>query len=84
LGCHPHYNAQIIDELHFIQRLCESIRPESRRRTVALSGLRGSRGRARKAILDQRAGHDDRVVLAGRTDGDLDSLIDRLIAANAP
>lgn len=78
LGGHVQYNAQIIAELHAIRTFCESIRSPSCRRKVALRGLRGSQKRARLAIVDQRAKHMDRVVLNGRTDGDLDGLIDRL------
>ncbi len=81
LGGHPNYNAQIIDELHFIRSFCESIRPDSQRRRLALRGLRGSQDRTRHAITRQRCGHVDRVILNGPTDDDLDALIDRLIAA---
>jgi A nuclease family of the HNH/ENDO VII superfamily with conserved AHH len=80
LGGHPNYNAQIIDELHFIRKFCESIRSDSRRRKIAMGGLRGSQDRTREAILSQRAGHVDRVILTGPTDGDIDALIDRLFA----
>jgi hypothetical protein len=83
LGGHPNYNAQIIDELHFIRSFCESIRPDSRRRRIALSGLRGSQDRTRDAIMSQRCGHVDRVILKGATDDDLDALIDRLIVARS-
>ncbi len=81
LGGHPNYNVQIIDELHFIRTFCESIKTDSRRRNVAMCCLRGSQTRARKAIMSQRWGHVDRVVLNGRTDGDLDILIRRLVTA---
>jgi A nuclease family of the HNH/ENDO VII superfamily with conserved AHH len=82
LGSHPNYNVQMIGELNAIRKFCESIRPDSKRRVVALRGLRGSQTRARAAILNQRGGHVDRVVLSGRTDGDLDRLIDRIFASN--
>lgn len=78
-GGHLRYNHQIIAELQSIRTFCESVRSHARRRKLALSGLRGSQNRARLAIVQQRAGHMDRVVLNGRTDGDLDALIDRLL-----
>ena len=81
MGGHPNYNAQILDELQFIRRFCESIRPDSQRRKLALRGLRGSQERTRSAILRQQSGHVDRIVLNGRTDGDLDRAIDRLMGA---
>ncbi len=80
LGGHAQYNAQIISELHAIRAFCESIRSQACRRKVALHGLRGSQKRARLAIIEQQAKHMNRVVLNGRTDGDLDMLIDRMFA----
>lgn len=82
MGGHPRYNAQIIDELHFIRKFCESIRSDSRRRMVALRGLRGSQCRARSAILTQSSDHVDHVNLSGRTDCDLFNMIDRMFAVN--
>ena len=79
-GGHPNYNARIIDELQAIRGICESIRAGSRRREIALIGVRGLQRRLRDVIANQRSGHVDRVVLSGRTDGDLDALIDRMIA----
>lgn len=78
LGGHGQYNAQIIAELHSIRIFCESIRSHGCRRKLALRGLRGSQNRARLAILHQRAGHMNHVDLSGRTDRDLDRLIDQL------
>ena len=77
LGGHPEYNARFIEELNPIRVFCESIRSDSRRREVALSGVRGLQDRARKSIITQRAGHINRVVLTGRTDDELDGLITR-------
>lgn len=82
MGGHPNYNAQILDELQFIRRFCESIRTDSQRRKLALRGLRGSQDRTRCAILRQQSGHVDRVILMGRTDGDLDRIIDRLMGVS--
>jgi hypothetical protein len=79
-GGHPNYNGRTIDELQAIRGICESIRAGSRRREIALSGVRGLQRRLRDAIANQRSEHVDWVVLSGRTDGDLDALIDRLIA----
>jgi hypothetical protein len=83
IGGHPRYNAQIIEELQFLRKFCESIRCDSRRRTVALRGLRGSQWRARAAILNQRSDHVDRVNLSGQTDSDLFKLIDRIFGINS-
>ena len=80
LGGHPEYNARFIEELNPIRVFCESIRSDSRRREVALSGVRGLQDRARKLITTQRAGHINRVVLKGCTDADVDGLITRLFA----
>ena len=82
IGGHPNYNAQILNELQFIRRFCESIRTDSQRRKLALRGLRGSQDRTRCAILRQQSGHVDRVILMGRTDGDLDRIIDRLMGVS--
>ena len=78
VGGHPNNNWRIMAELHAIRAICESIRSDSRAREFALSGLRGLQKWVRKAITDQDIGHIDRVRLSGRTDGDLDALIDRL------
>ena len=82
MGGYPNYNAQILDELQFTRRFCESIRTDSQRRKLALRGLRGSQDRTRCAILRQQSGHVDRIILMGRTDGDLDRIIDRLMGVS--
>ena len=78
-GGHPNYNAQILKELSFIRRFCETIRTDSQRRKLALVALQRTQDRARFAITRQQSGHVDRVILNGKTDRDLDRLIDRLI-----
>jgi hypothetical protein len=79
-GGHPNYNSKAIAEINAIRVFCESVRAESRRLELALAGMRALQRRIREAIVNHGAGHVDRVVLAGRTDGDLDALIDRLFA----
>jgi A nuclease family of the HNH/ENDO VII superfamily with conserved AHH len=80
IGGHPNYNLRIMTELHAIRSISESLRSESRRFEFALSGLRGLQKWARSAIINQGAGHVDRVILCGRTDEDIDALIDRAFA----
>lgn len=82
LGGHRNYNAQIISELQAIRRFCESIRSDSTRRRFAMAAIRGLQMRARLVILGQHAEHVDRVILRGKTDGDIDGLIDRLFNAS--
>ena len=83
LGGHRNYNLRIIAEMTAIRVFCESIRTESRRLEIALSGLCSLQKRVRDAIVTQRVDHVDRVILRGRTDSDLDTLIDRLFLADA-
>ena len=82
-GGHRNYNARIIAERNAIRVFCEPIRTESYRLEIALSGLCSLQKRVRYAIVTQRVDHVDRVILRGRTDSDLDALIDRLFLANA-
>jgi A nuclease family of the HNH/ENDO VII superfamily with conserved AHH len=83
VGGHPNYNWRIMTELHAIRAICESVRSDSRAGEFALSGLRGLQKLLRKTITNQGVGHIDRVSLNGRTDGDLDALIDRLLVLDS-
>lgn len=83
VGSHRNYNARIMTEMHAVRSISESLRSDSRRQSFALAGLRGLQKWAQSAIINERAAHVDRVVLSGRTDGDLNALIDRLFVAAA-
>ena len=78
------YCAQISNELAFVRRFCEPIRPDSQQRKLALASLQAIQDRARTAIMRKRSGHVDRVILDRKTDGGLDRLIDRLITMQTP
>jgi hypothetical protein len=78
VGGYPNYNKRAIEELRAIRVSCESIRGDSQRRTSAVSKVRALQDGARDAIVRQRSGHVDRVVLSHPADASLDALIDRL------
>jgi A nuclease family of the HNH/ENDO VII superfamily with conserved AHH len=80
IGGHPNYNARIIEQLHAIRTTCESIRGDSRRGESAVRRVRELQDRVRDAIIFQRSGHIDRVILDQPNDASLDALIDRLHA----
>lgn len=80
-GGHPNYNAQIIERLQVIRVFCESIRLDSRRRNMALAGVRGVQKRARAAIIGQRVGHIDHVRLVEPGTANLIAEIDQMLAA---
>ena len=82
LGGHRNYNSRIIAEINAIRIFCEMVRTESHRFEIALGGLRSLQKRVHDAIVTQRVDHVDRVILSGRTDRDLDALIDRLFLTN--